>query len=77
MTEVTDTQVEVDPPLVMVVMEALMGGMEGMDPMAVEERGLVKTSPSTPSPPGAWARVLGGEIMFLATTTTTEGEEAG
>ena len=64
---------DMDTTLVMLVMEALMGGMEGMDPMAVEEQGLVKTSPSTPSPPGAWAQVPGDHIMV----TEVEVEEAG
>ena len=78
MTEVAGTQVEVDGdrPLVMVVMEALMVGMEGRDPLAVEEQGMVKMSPSTPSPPGAWARVLGDNIL-LAEATEEEEEEVG
>ena len=50
------------------------GGMERMDPLAVEEQGLVKMSPSTPSPPGAWARVQGDKIIIMSSTT---GEEEG
>ena len=55
----TQVEVEVDHPPV-VVMEAPMVGMEGMDNMAVADQGQAKMSPSSPSPPGAWARVLGG-----------------
>ena len=52
----TQVEVEVDHPPV-VVMEA---PMVGMDNMAVADQGQAKMSPSSPSPPGAWARVLGG-----------------
>ena len=80
MLEVMGTQVEVEVESTVLVMEALMGGMEGMDPLAVEERVLVKISPCTPSPPGAWARGLGDNIIFLllaTSPTTMEEEEAG
>ena len=40
-----------------VVLEALIGRMERTDPTK-EEQGLVRTSPSTPSPPGAWVNQL-------------------
>ena len=40
-----------------VVLEALIGRMERTDPTK-EEQGLVRTSPSTPSPPGAWVNHL-------------------
>ena len=69
--EVMVTQVEVEVDTTLVVMEALMGGMEGMDPVAMEEQGLVKMSPSTPSPPGAWVRELGANM------TTMVEEEVG
>ena len=71
----TQVEVEVDHPPV-VVMEAPMVGMERMDPVAMVDLGQAKMCPSSPSPPGAWARVPGGDNI-LATTSTTEVEEEG
>ena len=77
--EVTGTQVEVElemvDPLVL-GMEAPMVGMESVDPMALVDQGQGKMSPSSPSPPGAWARVLGGEVI-LAKPMEEEEEEVG
>ena len=70
--EVMDTQVEVEVDVVvdpLVGMEALMVVTVGIVG-TVEELGLVRTSPCSPSPPGAWARVPGGKIMVA-----TEEEE--
>ena len=72
----TQVVVEVDP--LVVVMEAPMVEMESVDPLAVADQGQAKICPSSPSPPGAWARVQGGEIILLAAAAATgEEEEAG